>query len=270
MTATDYVSAAETAKLVRQVLKAAFPGIKFSVRTDSYAGGASIDVRWIDGPTTAQVDAVTAQYRGAIFDSSIDLKEHVYHQVDGRRVSYGADYIMAQRRYSVAFAHQVAMAEAQRWGQPAPAITTDGYDGSAYVDTRGPLVDRFGHDTMGDLVNRALSETAAPLTTTPELPPAAGHAPVRDTTTRDDADNADNALLDDETLFRPDDKAARLEIAAQRLQDAATAVRRCLDHGDLDGADAPLLTLLQDLTHRTLDDAPAVTDHSTVLLFAKG
>ncbi len=268
MTATDYVSAAETAKLVRQALKAAFPGVKFSVRTDSYAGGASIDIRWIDGPTTVQVDAVTAPYRGATFDPSIDLKEHIYHQVDGRRVSYGADYIMAQRRYSLAFAHQVAAAEAQRWGQPAPAITTDGYDGSAYVDTRGPLVDRFSHDTMGDLVNRALSETAAPLSTAPDPSPSptASCAPLPDTERRDDAANTP---LDDGTPFRPDDRAARLEIAAQRLQDAATAVRRCLDHGDLDGADAPLLTLLQDLTHRTLDDAPAGADHDTVLLFAK-
>lgn len=267
MTATDYVSAAATAKLVRQALKAAFPGIKFSVRTDSYAGGASIDVRWIDGPTTAQVDAVTGQYRGATFDPSIDLKTHVYHQVDGRRVSYGADYIMAQRRYSLAFAHQVAAAEARRWGQPAPAITTDGYDGSAHVDTRGPLVDRFSHDTMGDLVNRALSETAAPLTTPDPSPsPTVVCAPLLHAETRD---TVANAPLDDGTPFQPDDRAARLEIAAQRLQDAATAVRRCLDHGDLDGADAPLLTLLQDLTHRTLDDAPAGADHATVLLFAK-
>jgi len=268
MTATDYVSTAATAKLIRQALKAAFPGVKFSVRTDSYAGGASIDVRWIDGPTTAQVDAVTGQYRGATFDPSIDLKTHVYHQVDGRRVSYGADYIMAQRRYSLAFAHLVAAAEAQRWGQLTPTITTDGYDGSACVDTRGPLVDRFSHDTMGDLVNRALSETAAPLRTAldPSPSPIASCAPLPDTEMRDDPATMPR---DDGTPFRPDDRAARLEIAAQRLQDAATAVRRCLDHGDLDGADAPLLALLQDLTHRTLDDAPAGADHATVLLFAK-
>jgi hypothetical protein len=41
-----YLSAAETAVLVRAELKAAFPGVKFSVKTHTYAGGASIDVRY--------------------------------------------------------------------------------------------------------------------------------------------------------------------------------------------------------------------------------
>jgi len=47
---TVYVSVAETAKLVRAALKAAFPGITFSVRSKSYSMGASISVRWTDGP----------------------------------------------------------------------------------------------------------------------------------------------------------------------------------------------------------------------------
>ena len=41
---TKYFTCAETAKLIRQSLKEAFPGVKFSVRSSTYSGGASIDV----------------------------------------------------------------------------------------------------------------------------------------------------------------------------------------------------------------------------------
>lgn len=42
--ATKYLSCAETAKLIRQALKEAFPDMKFGVRSKTYSGGASIDV----------------------------------------------------------------------------------------------------------------------------------------------------------------------------------------------------------------------------------
>ena len=46
---TKYLSCAETAKLVRTALKKNFPGVKFSVRSSVYSGGASIDVSWMLG-----------------------------------------------------------------------------------------------------------------------------------------------------------------------------------------------------------------------------
>lgn len=72
--APRYLSAAETAKLVRQALKKPFPGVKFSVRSKTYSGGASIDVSWVDGPTTKQVDSIIGVYSGADFDGMIDMK----------------------------------------------------------------------------------------------------------------------------------------------------------------------------------------------------
>jgi len=56
--------------------------------------------------------------------------------------------------------------------------------------------------------------------------------------------------FDNGAPFQPDDTATRLEIAAQRLQAAAIAVRRCLDHGDLDDAGDQLRTALRDVTRR--------------------
>ena len=61
---SEYLTVAETAKLVRQALKQQLPGVKFSVRSSSYSGGASIDVTWTDGPQTAAVDAVVRPYTG--------------------------------------------------------------------------------------------------------------------------------------------------------------------------------------------------------------
>jgi|SRR5579859_4473767 len=72
-----YLTCAETAKLIRLALKREFPGQKFSVRSHVYAGGASINVDWTDGPTDDAVSAVTSAYSGAGFDGMIDLKYYV-------------------------------------------------------------------------------------------------------------------------------------------------------------------------------------------------
>ena len=73
---TRYLTCAETAVLVRKALKAKFPDVKFSVRSDTYSGGASIRVTWLLGPTTKQVEAVAKQFQGGDFDGMIDLKIH--------------------------------------------------------------------------------------------------------------------------------------------------------------------------------------------------
>jgi len=44
-----------------------------------YAGGASIDIKWIDGPLTKAVENVAGVYAGGRFDGSIDLKYNVTH-----------------------------------------------------------------------------------------------------------------------------------------------------------------------------------------------
>jgi hypothetical protein len=98
--ATKYISAAETAKLIRAALKEAFPGVKFSVRSSTYSGGASVSIGWTDGPNTKQVEAVTGAFKGAYFDGSIDYKGSVYAMLDGEPVHFGADYINTSREYS--------------------------------------------------------------------------------------------------------------------------------------------------------------------------
>lgn len=106
---TKYLTAAETATLVRKALKAQFPAFKFSVRTREYAGGASLDVAWTDGPHEKAVQQVTSQFRGADFDSSQDLMTYregpasVTAGGELERVSYGADFIHTRREYSACY-----------------------------------------------------------------------------------------------------------------------------------------------------------------------
>lgn len=171
---TRYLSAAETAKLVRQALKREFPGVKFSVRSDTYSGGASIDVRWTDGPRTKRVEAVAKQYSGANFDGMIDMKNYKSHWLradgsvflrydcgttgsagsipatdnrdlepvmpaDAEAVHFGADYIFCTRTLSN---EDAVVAEADAWIRENCHID---------ADPMGPRYDRFGNFWVTEL-----------------------------------------------------------------------------------------------------------------------
>lgn len=103
-----YLTCAETAKLVRKALKARFgKKQKFSVRSKTYSGGASIDVSWTDGPTTREVDKVAKLFAGATFDGMIDLKSHhtsLLSNEDGsvEEVRFGSDFVFTHREISEA------------------------------------------------------------------------------------------------------------------------------------------------------------------------
>ncbi|WP_027730081.1 LPD29 domain-containing protein [Variovorax paradoxus] len=122
---TKYISCAETAKLIRKALKESFPGIKFSVRSSVYSGGASVSVGWTDGPNRAQVEAVAGVFKGAYFDGSIDLKGSTYALIDGEQVSFGADYVFCRREYSDAMVDKAIAAVCRFWGIPLVATADD-------------------------------------------------------------------------------------------------------------------------------------------------
>ena len=94
---TKYIAVTETAKLIRAALKEAFPEIKFSVRTDKYANGSSINVSWQEGPTAAQVDAIAKTFQGGYFDGMTDYKGHHNHMMNGEEVSFGGDFVFCRR-----------------------------------------------------------------------------------------------------------------------------------------------------------------------------
>lgn len=124
----EHVSVADTAKMIRAALKATFPGVKFSVRSHSYSGGASIDIAWTDGPTASTVDRLVNQYKGADFDGMTDSKTYRTDVAPDpehglREIHYGADFIFTQRSSSPELVARIApLAEeihsSHGWGDP--------------------------------------------------------------------------------------------------------------------------------------------------------
>ena len=76
-TKDKYGSAARAAANIRAELKRAFPGVKFSVRSETYSGGDSIDVRWTDGPLAKDVENIAQKYRAGSFDGMTDCYNFV-------------------------------------------------------------------------------------------------------------------------------------------------------------------------------------------------
>lgn len=155
-----YLSVADTAKLVRAALKRAFPRTKFSVRSDSYAGGASIRVSWADGPAARMVEAVTGQFAGGGFDGSIDMAYSKYHWLladgsavmasnpgtqgsagshaaernwmpspDAKLVRFGADFVFVEREMSAALLRRAVARVAAQGHSVADVVVRDGYRG---------------------------------------------------------------------------------------------------------------------------------------------
>lgn len=127
MSERKYLSVADTAKLVRSALKETFPDIKFSVRSHSYAGGASINIEWTDGPNTKQVEYVTDRFEGSYFDSSTDCKGAQYGTLDGIPVRFGADSVNTYRRYTDKAIERALRRVAARYSQPGTVYQVEDF-----------------------------------------------------------------------------------------------------------------------------------------------
>lgn len=196
MSKVEYISPADTAKLVRKALKANFPSVKFYVNTSTYSMGASITVKWQDGPTTKEADQIVKAYEGSDFDGSIDLKCHWDHWLlpdgtaqlakgcgtagsrgylagqdnpkphpDAKLVSFGADYIFTERAHSRELVEQVGQRIHQETGWDIPPIVEGGWwagrkeRGKTYSFERGyGLGDTLDHN---EHYNRELWSTSA-------------------------------------------------------------------------------------------------------------
>lgn len=97
---TRYINVVETAKMIRTALKESFPGVKFSVKSSSYSMGASINIRYTDGPTIEQVKAITGNFEGSYFDGMTDYKGLNYSSLNGEEVRFGADFVFVNRNYT--------------------------------------------------------------------------------------------------------------------------------------------------------------------------
>ncbi len=188
---TKLLSCSETAKIIRKALNCTFPGHKFSVRSRSYAGGASIDINWTDGPTTKEVEAITHQFESRGFDGMIDLAysiKHwllpdgttkiaysegtsgsggVYHPIQNEKphpkailIRFGSNYIIEQRAISPARLAEAIEIVAQKYGfEQKPQVAISDYDSSGYL-TGEAMYQRFGHSSFDfrDLIHQEVNQ----------------------------------------------------------------------------------------------------------------
>jgi hypothetical protein len=88
------------AENIRRELRRRFPGVKFRVTSDSFSMGNSVDVHWTDGPTTAEVEAVTSRHAGGSFNGMEDIYEYdrdnTFGELFGR-----AKYVHCSRDWTI-------------------------------------------------------------------------------------------------------------------------------------------------------------------------
>lgn len=70
------------AKILRKELKNKFPKTKFSVTTENYTGGCSINVDYTNGPALKEVDDIANKYQGKSFDGMIDMAYYIDLYID--------------------------------------------------------------------------------------------------------------------------------------------------------------------------------------------
>lgn len=104
MIATQHIPTSEAAAMMKAALRAAFPGVAFSVRKGRGTGCWWLRVTYTDGPTSSVVQEITDRYTGRKFNAmtdGYDLKPDTLVQFDGedlpRLVRYMVDGVIVQR-----------------------------------------------------------------------------------------------------------------------------------------------------------------------------
>jgi len=125
ITPGQYVGAAFAAANLRKQLKEVFPGVKFSVRSDSFSGGDSIKVSWTDGPTSKEVDRIADRYSAGSFDGMEDI--YNYAASAWTTVFGDAKYVHTQRSYSLEFLTTAVETVCKEFGWPLLEVRGEGH-----------------------------------------------------------------------------------------------------------------------------------------------
>lgn len=162
MSNVQYLSCAQTAKLVRAALKEAFPGVKFSVKSSTYAGGASINVSYTDGPSASQVEGIAKAFQGSYFDGMTDYKGSNYNSIDGQQVSFGADFVFVNRKFTAPTLTGIVVDVCNKYGFDNEILIDGGgeYFG-AYIKAVGPNADSEARGFTTYDIDRIIREAAS-------------------------------------------------------------------------------------------------------------
>lgn len=132
--------AAQVAKVIKQELKKHWPTVKFSAKSEYYAGGNSVHVSWNYGPTSRQVAQIIDKYQHGHFDGMTDMYEY-----RATTTPVSAKYVFGQRSIPYEIHEQINADLAALLGVP-------------YT---GPNTRRDGR-YISDLVNEILSAYELP------------------------------------------------------------------------------------------------------------
>jgi len=89
--------AAMVANAIKTELKQEFPKIKFRVKSSNFAGGNSVDVRYVNGPAYNKVATIAEKFVSGHFDGMTD--SYVYRK---NRLEISAKFISVDREISPA------------------------------------------------------------------------------------------------------------------------------------------------------------------------
>lgn len=101
--------AAQVASIIKNELKAKFPGTKFSVKSETYSGGDSVNVYYAmtdeTSPKRATIEAIVNKYQAGHFNGMEDIYEYT-NKTEGKTVKYAfvnVDTRILEEKYKQAF-----------------------------------------------------------------------------------------------------------------------------------------------------------------------
>jgi hypothetical protein len=91
--------AAACAAAIRQELKEKYPGVKFSVTSETFSMGNSVSVDWTDGPEYEEIETIVEGYQYGHFDGMTDCYEYKKDRNDSKP---SAKYTHTNKHFSEA------------------------------------------------------------------------------------------------------------------------------------------------------------------------
>jgi hypothetical protein len=143
---------ARAAANLRKELRLSFPGIKFSVQSDSYSMGNSVSVRWAMGPTTKEVEAIANKYEYGTFDGMTDTSG-----VDHSRFGEAVEEVLGRAKH-VSCSRSLDNAAVETAGRALCKIQRVEYQGQYTSHVYG----NGDRDCLSDHVYRMFSECSLP------------------------------------------------------------------------------------------------------------
>jgi len=76
------------AQAIKAELKIAFPKIKFSVRYQSYSGGDSVDINYLNAVPVEEIEKIAYKYQDGHFNGMEDIYEYSKNPLNLNRAKY--------------------------------------------------------------------------------------------------------------------------------------------------------------------------------------